>query len=463
MKNVITSVGTSLFTNYMDKDIRRILDTTENIEEEFGYLKNKDSSEYLNNRYYIKKIKKVLTNNWIVGIHKIDNEWTVEKEISNCDASAEIKSLIKIQKECNTKINVELICTDTILSMLSAEIIKENINKINSNIIVENEIHVINGLQINDYRNFTQNGLQNLFRTLETLTYKDCDHDILNISGGYKAIIPYLTIYGQLYNIPINYIYEESDMLIKIGRLPIQFDMFFAERYYPYIMEPNIYGSKNKIVQELRDLLILVKDYKKFDRTFFGDMFLQYIDKQLLISKSVMGFFMEYKLYEYYLNNPYKDDKNEIYKYVYHSVKEEWMGKREIDLILSVDDKKYRNFIVQEIKSYLHVYKKGEALDKLKNQVEAQLEVLITNRKKPAEYHLCLYKSGDRRVNKDFKENINVIKDIVESKQVKFKAFLVNIDYGIIDDDENTRYFENNPYQKFMKNKLEKNDIEQVI
>lgn len=46
----------------------------------------------------------------------------------------------------------------------------------------------------------------------------------LNITGGYKSVLPYFSIIGMIKQIPLFYIFEDSDNLIKIPPLPINFD-----------------------------------------------------------------------------------------------------------------------------------------------------------------------------------------------------------------------------------------------
>ena len=58
---------------------------------------------------------------------------------------------------------------------------------------------------------------------------------LLNITGGYKATIPYLTLMGQIYNLPIYYTFEETpghqSELIRIPQAPIAIDWGLFEKY----------------------------------------------------------------------------------------------------------------------------------------------------------------------------------------------------------------------------------------
>jgi guanosine-3',5'-bis(diphosphate) 3'-pyrophosphohydrolase len=47
---------------------------------------------------------------------------------------------------------------------------------------------------------------------------------VFNVTGGFKAVVPYLTLLGMFENVGIVYVYEESDELIRLPALPVRFD-----------------------------------------------------------------------------------------------------------------------------------------------------------------------------------------------------------------------------------------------
>ncbi|MDY6991414.1 MAG: hypothetical protein SVR94_02245, partial [Pseudomonadota bacterium] len=57
------------------------------------------------------------------------------------------------------------------------------------------------------------------------------DNAVINITGGYKAMIPYLTILGQVNKVPVRYIFEDTDTLIEIPLLPLTIDNSLFEKY----------------------------------------------------------------------------------------------------------------------------------------------------------------------------------------------------------------------------------------
>ena len=110
-------------------------------------------------------------------------------------------------------IKVHFMATDTILSSLSAEIVAKYLGnkKIETNF--DKERDVIRDLQIEDAKEFEKNGLVNLVdRVYRIINEQYYENIILNITGGYKAIIPYMTIMGQVNNIPIYYIFEDTEI-----------------------------------------------------------------------------------------------------------------------------------------------------------------------------------------------------------------------------------------------------------
>ncbi|MBK8472326.1 MAG: hypothetical protein IPL33_09240 [Sphingobacteriales bacterium] len=68
----------------------------------------------------------------------------------------------------------------------------------------------------------------NLVDKIVEIARTDWSNCIFNITGGYKASIPFITILAQIKNSPLYYLFEESEKesyeLIKIPQAPISFD-----------------------------------------------------------------------------------------------------------------------------------------------------------------------------------------------------------------------------------------------
>lgn len=210
MKYIITPVGTSLFRNGSE---------TKNIKTGFDRIEDKPACEWDNNTQYIDSLK-FESGNFIRG--------------SGISASAELQSTAIIRDKLEDNIIVHLLASDTIASRLAAEILKDQINDPNNilgdqvsaifNFDSKKDNDVIPNLQVNDTIDFSREGMPNLFdRINNIMKWKAYGHENLaiNITGGYGATLPYLTIFAQLENVPLYYNFENSPELIVIPKTPL--------------------------------------------------------------------------------------------------------------------------------------------------------------------------------------------------------------------------------------------------
>ena len=207
MIRVITTVGTSLFSNY--------LDANKDIEIHYKNIKEKPFKEYHNLQARIKQVKARVT------------PWAA----NNIEASAEIKSLWKIYEFLKQPLDVYLIATDTVVSALAAEIIKARFDGEPDFTVHFKDADIITGLQVKDYQLFVRNGLPNLVYRIGEITANHYGEAIFNIAGGYKGVIPYMTVMALVNNWSIYYIFEESQTVIEIPRAPIKIDYDVFEKY----------------------------------------------------------------------------------------------------------------------------------------------------------------------------------------------------------------------------------------
>lgn len=85
----------------------------------------------------------------------------------------------------------------------------------------------IKGLQVTDAVRFRREGIQNLIAALDDLNSAgaaDNTDVILNVTGGFKGVVPYVTLYGLLKQLPVVYLFEQSSGLIHLPPAPISFD-----------------------------------------------------------------------------------------------------------------------------------------------------------------------------------------------------------------------------------------------
>ena len=472
---VITTVGTSIITNYIDSEVQKVdgYKKISAIIDKLDKIDKKDVKEKKVNE--VERVRAILNDIWIERYKKIGDRW---EDIGgggyNRDCCAEIKTLLKLyeHESQGQKLTLEiyLISTDTASGYLSAELIRDNIGKFNNNIKVAQEIKIIEGLQTKDFNRFDEFGINNLFEEIDKIIVdikkkdKGFDNDklIVNISGGYKALIPYMTIFSQVYKLKSIYMYEDSDSLITIPSLPIQIDWGFAEEYYPYLSDSFLLnkseGEKDKLGYLINTGLLYGQDKgksKRLSRTPLGWFFYNAIEKELHVAKSVMGFFFEYKLYEYYVENPYLNK----YTIVEHSedIKVDFQTKPiEIDLLLRTENKE--DYILIEVKSFNQL-KEGYFFNNIKWQINNRIHATKFIKGNALEYHLCLYtpnysvyKWGLRKEqNKLFKE----LEDLTgrNNPNIKFKVFMIKANYNQkYDGDKGAN---SNPYQQLMKDKLE--------
>jgi len=216
MKKIITTVGTSLFENYLKK----YRDKTKDFEDLYNFFKNNEiSAKELDNHELRKKNL----------IDKFNSNYFK----NNPDASAEIKSLIKLQEELKEDFDIYLLHSDTALGRLAAEIIKDNISLYEEYglKISKVDIHPIENLQIQNRQKFIK-GMQELINNIYKISQNYWGNVVINITGGYKATIPYLTILAQVNQCPIYYIFENTDALIQIPNIPIDINWKLFEDYW---------------------------------------------------------------------------------------------------------------------------------------------------------------------------------------------------------------------------------------
>lgn len=215
MKKVLTMVGTSIFENYFKNN------KNEGILKYYEELKSKRATEKEAERERIRRLK-IALNDWI------------KKRGDRINISAEVKSVYKLKEELNDELELYLLCSDTILSDLAGEIVGQVINDLNLCYFLD--IKTIKGLQIWDRKEFSI-GMSNLITTIYDIANGWWENIIINITGGYKATVPYLTILAQINKCPIYYIFEETDALIKIPNIPLStewFDWDEINRYEEY-------------------------------------------------------------------------------------------------------------------------------------------------------------------------------------------------------------------------------------
>lgn len=147
-------------------------------------------------------------------------------------ASAELNSLCKLGISNGDKI--VLLASDNLQGRVCAEKIKECLYKRFD--IEETNIDIvrIEGLQVHNEKILREIGLRNLVKALLNYlaneNYRYSWDIIINPTGGFKGIVPFLTIMGMLYGRRSVYVFEFSKQLINLPPLPFSFDLDIYNR-----------------------------------------------------------------------------------------------------------------------------------------------------------------------------------------------------------------------------------------
>ena len=222
MRTLVTPVGTSLFTNYLDTNRNSAF------RDAYETIKKSPASEWDDYDYEINDLR-TASLDFIVNNRE--------------SASAELQSIAKIQAELKDDINVRLLASDTIASRLAAEVLADEraASVLGDQVVVEFDAgtDVITGLQVENPKTFSNEGMTNLIQKINWISANSggWQATAINITGGFKATLPYLTIWAQLYRIPLYYNFEDTDALIKIPQAPLVIDWGLIERHSDILMQ----------------------------------------------------------------------------------------------------------------------------------------------------------------------------------------------------------------------------------
>lgn len=114
------------------------------------------------------------------------------------------------------------------------------------------ELVVIEKLDDKNRNNFKIQGLRNFIRELARCIKENENRVIINATAGYKAMIAYAVLLGQVLNIPVYYRYETFDEIVELLPLPVQLspDVYtrharvFAFLEYGEVVEEDVFLRK---------------------------------------------------------------------------------------------------------------------------------------------------------------------------------------------------------------------------
>lgn len=148
-------------------------------------------------------------------------------------ACAEIHSLHRLG--CSPSDEVILFTSDTAEGMACGTILKSTIQQIFG---VENvSLTRIQGLQARDGERLKKQGIPNLINLLTPILQdpqrRFAGGVILNPTGGFKGVVPFMTVLGMLYGAKVVYMFEFSNQLVTLPPLPVTLDLEVFERARP--------------------------------------------------------------------------------------------------------------------------------------------------------------------------------------------------------------------------------------
>ncbi len=211
-KLLITPVGTSLFGNYRDHGPGR-----GSVDRHYQRIKHERGERWDDRKGTIDALRDDTSlTDWIGGADA---------------ASAEMESASKIAAQESTSIHVRLLASDTIASRLAAELIRDHADISGAEFSFRPDLDLIPDLQVFDAESFG-NGIRHLVRRVrdlleergELMGTQSAGTCAINIAGGYKATLPYLTVLGELYDVALRYKFEETDGMLSIPQVPLALD-----------------------------------------------------------------------------------------------------------------------------------------------------------------------------------------------------------------------------------------------
>ena len=282
MTVIVTPVGTSLFTNYLDKN-----PTDSNFKSNYDTIKKCFATEW--------------DNGYETEINDLRCTTLAFIENSGVVASAELQSIAKIRDELkDDKIEVRLLASDTITSRLAAEILKKKGTVLGNQVSIEFEAEkdVINGLQIKSAEDFSNRGMPSLMLRISEFRDKQL---VINITGGYKASVPYLAILSQIRQIPLFYTFEELDEkspdLIKIPQVPLSVNWQLVQQYTDVFSKidegvsewEEFSGRHHKAISDLRSCIEVADNLAIL--SWFGEEFWSHYKGNFLVKINAKIYF----------------------------------------------------------------------------------------------------------------------------------------------------------------------------
>jgi putative CRISPR-associated protein (TIGR02619 family) len=203
-RTIICTVGTSIANGC--KSIQSYYQRTSNWEEDISDLKSEIES----------KLAPMLSSNDMVA-----------------QVCAEIHSLHRL--DCGQSDEVILLTSDTAEGKACGTVVSSTIQQI----FGTSDVRLIRvpDLQARDGERLKKRGIPNLINLvipiLQDPQKRYSGGVILNPTGGFKGVVPFMTVLGMLYGAKVVYMFEFSNQLVTLPPLPVTLDPEIFERARP--------------------------------------------------------------------------------------------------------------------------------------------------------------------------------------------------------------------------------------
>lgn len=173
-------------------------------------------------------------------------------------ASGELNALVRILNEhpANNNDHLYFLATNTPSGALAARILSDFVVE---HFLRDSEVRIIDGLQVQKADQLREIGVPNLITTIFDILEDHPSgtfHRVLNATGGFKNIMPYLTLIGMLQHLDVAYIFEGSEELITLAGLPVRLDVELLEEYFDALDKV----ATNKLDKEQLSKQLKLKD-----------------------------------------------------------------------------------------------------------------------------------------------------------------------------------------------------------
>lgn len=467
MKKIITTVGTSIFTNYRKEKVKNHYGRNyASIGVPYDRTEDEPASSIYddNFRSYVRSLKEVIEDYW----YEYDGR-------ANQTVSAEISSILKIAEAENEPCEVHLIATDTLQSVLAAELMvgwferfpQPKVSKVlfqrqgTAFEMQKDSDYVVKDLRVESHKDY-EKGFFNLLELLDKLSKAGKKEEyelVFNVTGGYKALIPVMTLYAQLERIPLKYLYEshegKEDPLISLSNLPFHFDWGLLELLADYIEDKELrinLADDSPILHLLRKYKIVKSETK--DLSIIGSMVEKFVNHRLWEGKTSLGYFAEYKVLEALIEQfderpkrgvEYWWDKQNSSQYAelpQHDKEADKEVRIEFDLVSEINGKQ----IWYEVKPF-----SKSGLTKAYNQAKQKLDFQKIALNAPLEkFRLVLYKFDFEAVKKS--QQFTNLEKVFKDAGVEYEVWCFDVPVNMdAEKTENKSFFE----QKIELKKLE--------